>query len=286
MAAVGAKEKHLWEERRPVYEDVSTVLDTSIRLVQREYDRKYVKVGYNEIIIKQERIKEIESSANKLEKDGHEFSIDNIDKYIHDIVGHRVVLLTKNDVAAFALLFVKMMCNTPGVRVLGYKDFISNPKQSGYRNLHFRLAIMIMTEKGPEEIITEVQIGTLVMYAFAKIEHKLKYKFKNKRANKAGEVMEQLSPQLIAYGKMGDIIDSLAMKLLVPDGEFVSYEDAIKQIEEMIIDSNIECEFERKPSGIMVKDYSVDDMIVTDGQLSFYSLEKNHDAVVLKKKRK
>jgi len=286
MATVGTKEKHLWNERKVIYEDASIVLDTNIRLVKRKYDDLFVPNGYNEILIKQERVKGIESCANKLEKDGHEFTIDNIDRFIHDVVGHRVVLLTKNDVAAFALLLAKTFCNTPGIRLLGYKDFISNPKASGYRNLHYRVGITVMTDDGPKEVVGEIQMGTLVMYAFAKIEHKLKYKFKNKKSSKVEAVMEQLSPQLIAYGKMGDIIDGLAMKLLTPDVNFISYEDAIKQIEELIIDSNIDCEFEKTATGIMVKDNFIDDENVIDGQMEFDSSNDDPKGPVLTKIKK
>ena len=56
------------------------------------------------------------------------------------------------------------------------KDYIENPKPSGYRSLHLIIQTPIFTENGKKDVFVEVQLRTIAMDFWASLEHKLRYK--------------------------------------------------------------------------------------------------------------
>ena len=56
------------------------------------------------------------------------------------------------------------------------KDYIQNPKESGYMSLHLVLEVPYLLSEGPKPIHVEVQLRTIAMDFWASLEHKLKYK--------------------------------------------------------------------------------------------------------------
>ena len=66
------------------------------------------------------------------------------------------------------------------------KDYIQNPKESGYMSLHLVLEVPIFLSEGPKPIHVEVQLRTIAMDFWASLEHKLKYKTDNNVSDDAG----------------------------------------------------------------------------------------------------
>ena len=56
------------------------------------------------------------------------------------------------------------------------KDYIANPKPSGYRSLHLIVKTPIFLKEGKKMITVEVQLRTIAMDFWASLEHKLRYK--------------------------------------------------------------------------------------------------------------
>ena len=79
------------------------------------------------------------------------------------------------------------------------KDFIKNPKKSGYRSIHLVTEVPINFSKGVVFIKVEIQIRTLGMNFWAVLEHKLNYK-KNKLSEKDKKT-------LVKYANMINKID-------------------------------------------------------------------------------
>ena len=73
------------------------------------------------------------------------------------------------------------------------KDYIKNPKPSGYRSLHLIVAVPIFLENEKKLVKVEVQFRTIAMDFWASLEHKLRY---NKRI--APEKLAALSKELNA----------------------------------------------------------------------------------------
>ncbi len=63
------------------------------------------------------------------------------------------------------------------IEIFWIKDYIDNPKPSGYRSLHLITKYNAETIDGQIPINIEFQIRTLAMHLWGSIEHSLKYKY-------------------------------------------------------------------------------------------------------------
>jgi putative GTP pyrophosphokinase len=66
----------------------------------------------------------------------------------------------------------------PDAKVLKEKDYVGNPKPSGYRSYHLIMEIPVYYSGKTEAIPIEFQIRTNAMDFWATLEHKVRYKYK------------------------------------------------------------------------------------------------------------
>lgn len=174
--AILKNERTKWEDRLCIYRAASEVLNIKIKLVKMEYDYLAQTHNYSEIQMITSRIKEMDSIANKLEKNGLDFTVENIEKRIHDVVGARIICLTLTDVKVFIELLTNSLNKTEGFVLEKCKDYISNPKESGYQSYHFRILVPVTFSNETYIVPAEIQVRTLLMHAWAELEHKMGYK--------------------------------------------------------------------------------------------------------------
>ncbi len=155
-----------------IYETAMKILNTKLGIIESEYDRDKM---HNDLQGIKCRIKSRESILKKLEKNGHDFSIENIEKYLNDVVGARIICLTEDDVYSI----VKMIKSVPSIRVIQEKDYIANPKESGYRSYHIIIEIDVPLVNGQTvPVRAEIQVRTILMDAWSSLEHEIIYKNK------------------------------------------------------------------------------------------------------------
>ena len=82
------------------------------------------------------------------------------------------------------------------------KDYIKNPKPSGYRSLHLIVAVPIFLQNEKREMKVEVQLRTIAMDFWASLEHKVRYK-KNVPPTEA----EQLAAELTECAEISAQLD-------------------------------------------------------------------------------
>ena len=70
----------------------------------------------------------------------------------------------------------KCFLDQDDVILIQKKDYIANPKPSGYRSLHLIVKTPIFLKEGKKMITVEVQLRTIAMDFWASLEHKLRYK--------------------------------------------------------------------------------------------------------------
>lgn len=121
------------------------------------------------------RLKTPESIENKLVSDGYKYAIENLNK-INDIAGVRIIVAFEEDIYTVKQLILEKI---PDVKLIKEKDYIKNPKESGYVSYHLILGVPVALVDGIEYVTVELQIRTLMMDAWAAIEHKLVYKKKD-----------------------------------------------------------------------------------------------------------
>ncbi len=172
MAKLTKSERDSFLNNLYIYEAALNILKAQISIVNIEYGQLIRQEGYNEIQNEKYRIKTIDSIAGKLEKCNVEFTMENIEEHVHDIVGARIVCLTLRDVECIKNLIL----NNKNFKVVKVKDYIAEPKKSGYQSLHIRNLIDVNFTTGSYQIPTEIQIRTSAMDAWASLEHKIGYK--------------------------------------------------------------------------------------------------------------
>lgn len=145
------------------------VLETQLQIINDDF--KYIK-KYNPIEHIKTRIKSADSIINKLYKDNLDFTIENVEKYINDIVGLRIICSFESDV--FEL--IEIIRNSNIIHVINEKDFISKPKDSGYRSYHLIVEVPVEFINDKVMVKAEIQIRTMAMDLWASLDHKLRYK--------------------------------------------------------------------------------------------------------------
>ena len=123
------------------------------------------------------RIKSPQSIRGKLAKAGLPITMDSAKKNLRDIAGVRVVCFYTNDIFTVA----NLLKNQDDIELIEEKNYISRPKENGYRSLHLVVDVPIYLSSGKLYIPVEVQIRTIAMDFWASLEHSLRYKSENER---------------------------------------------------------------------------------------------------------
>lgn len=103
---------------------------------------------------------------------GHEFTAENIEQYLNDVSGIRVICPFIDDIYTVA----NLLAQQDDIEVLHIKDYIKNPKPNGYRSYHMIVQIPVFFSKGKTPMRVEVQIRTIAMNFWASLEHQIRYK--------------------------------------------------------------------------------------------------------------
>ena len=119
------------------------------------------------------RVKNVNSIIEKARKYG--ITIDEIDIKLKDIAGIRIVTQFEEDI----LFLEKLIKLRTDMRVVVIKDYLTNPKPSGYKSIHLIVEYDVNTINGVETVLCEIQLRTLAMDFWSTIEHSLNYKYKD-----------------------------------------------------------------------------------------------------------
>ncbi len=154
---------------------------------------------HNPIHHMEERIKDIGSLFEKLDRKGYSLTIENIQNHIFDIAGIRVVTNYINDVYRVE----EALLAQSDVTLIKRKDYIEAPKPSGYRSLHLVVSVPVFQSKGVTDTPVEIQLRTIGMDMWASLEHQLSYK-----TDVAPEKVSQHAGNLKTYAKELNDIES------------------------------------------------------------------------------
>ncbi len=188
-----------WNTVMFLYNAALQEVSTKLNILNEEFQHIH---RYNPIEHIGTRIKSPESIVKKLKKNGHESSIENMIRYVNDIAGVRLICSFTSDIYKLA----KMIASQNDLRVLEIKDYIKNPKQSGYKSYHMIVTVPIFLSDHIVETKVEIQIRTIAMDFWASLEHKIYYKFE-------GNAPAYISKQLRECAKMVSSLDERMLQL-------------------------------------------------------------------------
>mgnify|MGYP000645045929 CR=1 FL=1 len=188
-----------WKSVMFLYNSALKEVSTKLEILNDEF--QYVH-QYNPIEYIKSRIKSPESIVKKLKKNGYESSIQNMVNYVNDIAGIRIVCSFTSDIYRMA----EMIGKQNDLTVVSIKDYIKNPKQSGYKSYHMVVTIPVYLTDGKMDTKVEIQIRTIAMDFWASLEHKIAYKFE-------GNPPDYLETELKACADMVDMLDAKMFSL-------------------------------------------------------------------------
>ncbi|GAA3195863.1 GTP pyrophosphokinase [Lentilactobacillus kefiri] len=180
-------------------------IGTKLENLDDEYSMNY---DHNPIHHMEERMKSVRSLAGKVVKKGLSMDLDTIRKNIQDIGGIRVITNYIDDVYRVE----SALTQQSDVTLLKRKDYIKNPKPSGYRSLHLVVSVPVFQSNGVFDVPVEVQLRTIGMDMWASLEHKLRYKTnvpKEKVDEHAGNLKEYAGELYNIETKMQAIFEDL-----------------------------------------------------------------------------
>lgn len=180
-----------WASARP-YENIYTDED-SIKVLEEyakiEKDYRYAlremcaklenlddycstNFSHNPIHHMESRIKSKESIMEKMHRRNYDINIKTLKTLIYDIAGIRVICNYVRDIEQI----IKLLMQQRNLRIRLIKDYIANPKKSGYRSIHIVFEKQMFVDNDEVWIPIEIQFRTIAMDMWASLEHELRYK--------------------------------------------------------------------------------------------------------------
>ncbi len=170
-------------------------IETKFKVLDEQFSLQYDR---NPIETIKSRLKSPEGIAKKVKRKNLSFNIDSIEKNINDIAGVRVICSFPEDIYLLADCLLKQ----DDIKLIEMKDYIKNPKESGYRSLHLIVEVPIFLQNEKKGVKVEVQLRTIAMDFWASLEHKLRYK-----KDISPEMAEQLSKDLVECADISAALD-------------------------------------------------------------------------------
>ena len=201
-----------WKSVMFLYNSALKEVSTKLEILNDEF--QYVH-QYNPIEYIKSRIKSPESIVKKLKKNGYESSIQNMVNYVNDIAGIRIVCSFTSDIYRMA----EMIGKQNDLTVVSIKDYIKNPKQSGYKSYHMLVTVPIFMSDRVIDTKVEIQIRTVAMDFWASLEHKIYYKYE-------GNTPEYIKKEL---KECADLVTFLDSKMLAINEEVRSIREENKE---------------------------------------------------------
>lgn len=144
-------------------------VETKFKVLNEEFSLEYDR---NPIESIKTRVKSMDSLVKKIKRKNIPLTLTGIEEGIKDIAGVRVICSFPDDIYMLADCLLKQ----DDVVLVEKKDYIQNPKPSGYRSLHLIIEVPIFLQNEKRMVTVEVQLRTIAMDFWASLEHKLRYK--------------------------------------------------------------------------------------------------------------
>ena len=139
------KNKRPFDLLMSYYQCAVMEIETKFRVLNQEYSLEYDK---NPIEGIKTRIKSYDSIVRKIRRKNIPMSLTAIEENIKDIAGVRVICSFPEDIYELADSFLRQ----DDIVLIEKKDYIKNPKPSGYRSLHLIVQVPIFLQKNKKMV--------------------------------------------------------------------------------------------------------------------------------------
>lgn len=174
-------------------------VEFKLRMINLELSEEYKRTVMQKV---EHRIKSAQSISRKLVKKGYDVTFQNAVDKLNDIVGVRAVCLYSDDVYKIA----ELLKSQADFVLLKEKDYIKNPKKSGYQSLHLIMEVPITYKETEKMHRVEIQIRTVAMDFWAGVDNQICYK-------KSPEEMKKAEGELRTYSNVISKMDKQMLEL-------------------------------------------------------------------------
>ena len=173
-----------YRELMAFYKCASMEIETKFRVLDEQLS---LEKEHNPIETIKTRMKSPESIARKMNRKKIPLNLRSLEENLFDVAGVRVICAFPEDIYFLEDCLLKQ----DDIRLVERKDYIENPKPSGYRSLHLIVEVPIFLKNEKRLMKVEVQLRTIAMDFWASLEHKLRYK-KDIDSRLLGELSDEL----------------------------------------------------------------------------------------------
>ena len=174
-------------------------VETKFNVLNQEFSVQYDR---NPIESIKSRIKEPSSILAKMVTRQYPLTLESLEENLCDVAGIRVVCSFIEDIYMLADCLEKQ----DDITLVTRKDYIKNPKESGYKSYHMLVSVPIFLSDSVVDTKVEIQIRTIAMDFWASLEHKIYYKFE-------GNAPDYISRDLRECAKMVSELDEKMLQL-------------------------------------------------------------------------
>ncbi len=182
-----------YDELMAYYKCAMMEIETKLRVLNEEFSLQYDR---NPISAIKSRLKTFKSIRDKLLKNDFPLTVKSLEENLNDVAGVRVICSFERDV----YLLAEALLSQDDIELIAKKDYISNPKENGYRSLHLIVAVPIYLVNEKRTMRVEIQLRTIAMDSWATLEHQLRYK-------KNIEFTEEMAEELYLCSKLSAELD-------------------------------------------------------------------------------
>ena len=183
------------------YECAIMEIETKFRVLNHELSLEY---DNNPIESIKTRVKSYDSILKKIRRKNIPLNLQAIEENLKDIAGVRVICSFPDDIYKLAESLLKQ----DDITLLERKDYIKNPKPSGYRSLHLIVQVPIFLQNEKKMVNVEVQFRTIAMDFWASLDHKMRYK-----KELSDEEVEILQEELYDCAKQSAALDERMQRI-------------------------------------------------------------------------
>lgn len=182
-----------------IYSSAIKELEVKINIMKEQFNYFY---NYNLINNVTSRIKEPKSIIKKMKKKNYEITYKDMIEKVNDVAGIRIICPLKQDI----FIVKEMIKSFPNCTIIKEKDYITNPKKSGYSSYHLIVEVPVNIGQNIYPVKVEIQICTMAMDFWSNLEHEVKYKPTKKLSSK-------ISKELVACAQLVNKLDDKMMKI-------------------------------------------------------------------------
>ena len=182
---------HNWDEFLQPYELTVQELKLKLEGIRAQFWKKNIHSPIESVRV---RVKTINSIIDKSKR--MSLRLDEIGEKMHDIAGVRITCQFVEDIYSVVALLKKRS----DIEIVYERDYVTYPKDSGYRSYHLHGYYHLETIDGTKRVLFEVQIRTMSMNVWATVEHSLNYKYED-------EIPEKIKEKLIKAASAAASLD-------------------------------------------------------------------------------